>query len=112
MPPNHTDTEPSGDPFNNAAGATINHPEKMLKIDPLCEYCGAPNPRTIDRWMGDNGFPRPRYVNHVRYWRLSEVVAWWERQPKDGAIDNTRLRILDEGRKAASAKRRRSEMVG
>jgi hypothetical protein len=33
---------------------------------------------TLFRWVHDGrlGFPRPRYINQRRYWRLSELVAW------------------------------------
>jgi predicted DNA-binding transcriptional regulator AlpA len=93
-------------------------PDRFLKIDAVCNYCGDSNPRTIDRWMEEDEFPRPFYVRKTRFWQFSEVVAWFNRQPKETDIDDARREVFAAGRKkgmtpearqkAAKTKRRRT----
>ncbi|RWC53850.1 MAG: transcriptional regulator [Mesorhizobium sp.] len=36
------------------------------------------------RWINDQkvAFPQPIYINTVRYWKLSELVAWENARPR------------------------------
>jgi predicted DNA-binding transcriptional regulator AlpA len=34
------------------------------------------------RLHDDSGFPRPLYIGRLRFWRLSELVAWEEHLPR------------------------------
>ncbi len=40
-----------------------------------------------DMWLhrclhDGSGFPRPVYIGRIRFWRLSELVAWEEQLPR------------------------------
>ena len=78
-------------------------PDRLLKIDAVCDYFGGSNPRTIDRWMEDDGFPRPFYIRKTRFWQFSEIVAWRDSQPKVTDIDDARKAVFDKARKKAQA---------
>ncbi len=58
-------------------------------------------PMTLWRWCaGDSlGFPRPTYFGRFKYFRLSELVAWEERQPRSASPHEA----LAEGRRHRTA---------
>ena len=74
-------------------------PDRLLKIDAVCNYCGGSNPRTIDRWMEEDEFPRPFYIRKTRFWQFSEILAWRDSQPKETDIDDARREVFNKGRK-------------
>lgn len=52
--------------------------EVMMTAAQLCARYGSITPMTLYRWLKDTrlGFPQPLRINHQRYWKASEIVAW------------------------------------
>lgn len=100
--------------------STKDYLEQMLKIDDLCSYCGNCHSRTIDRWIDDAGFPNPYYIKNIRFWKLSEVAAWFEIQPRKATTTPDQIETRGRGRKkgqrvearqkAAATRRKRSAL--
>jgi len=91
----------NGDIIGNVPDRPVQayRPDRLLKIYAVCDYCGGSNPRTIDRWMEEDEFPRPFYIRKTRFWQFSEIVAWFNRQPKETDIDDARREVFAKGRK-------------
>lgn len=104
----------NGDIIGNVPEASQ---DRLLKVSGVCDYFDGSCPRTIDRWMESDGFPRPRYIRKTRYWQFSEILAWIDRQPFEMDIGDARKKVFKDGRKksqtpevrkkAAATKRRR-----
>ena len=50
--------------------------ETYLKTQQVCERYGHCSAMWIERRMKDRGFPRPVYFGALRFWRVSDLVAW------------------------------------
>ena len=50
--------------------------ETYLKTNQVCERYGSCSKMWIERRMKDSGFPPPIYFGALRFWRVSDLVAW------------------------------------
>ena len=81
----------NGDIIGNVPEASQ---DRLLKVSGVCDYFDGSCPRTIERWMESDGFPRPRYIRKTRYWQFSEILAWIDRQPFEMDIGDARKKSL------------------
>ena len=55
-------------------------PDFYMQIEETCRAAGGISHRSIPRRIKNNGFPPPQYINGIRFWKYSDVMAWMERQ--------------------------------
>ena len=57
--------------------------DPLLPAAQVRERFGGVSDMWLHRRLQDkSGFPRPVYIGRLRFWRLSELVAWEEKLPR------------------------------
>lgn len=53
---------------------------QRIQIRAVRALCGNVSSMTIYRWLNDPAmnFPKPIYIGRLRYWKVSDVLAWFE----------------------------------
>jgi predicted DNA-binding transcriptional regulator AlpA len=60
-----------------------NNQDPLIPASQVRERFGGVSDMWIHRRLHDSsGFPRPLYIGRLRFWRLSELVAWEEHLPR------------------------------
>lgn len=82
--------------------------ETYLKTNQVCERYGNCSAMWIERRMKDSDFPPPVHFGVLRFWRVSDLVAWDAEQIKVGrpAHDISAAHTPQSRAKACQTKRR------
>jgi predicted DNA-binding transcriptional regulator AlpA len=59
---------------------------QLIASAALREMLGEISAMTLWRWETHRQFPRALRIGKRKYWKLADVDAWLERQPRDGPL--------------------------